>query len=179
MRNFNEYLEAHNGLNSDEETKNRLFQKFRKEYQKEYNKTRKQHSKLVQLWLELPEYEVLSEDAGKLGLRVTEFVRNILKAQKEQSYVLPDEKILYDLIISLTRLGTNLNQISFLCNKEKRVGYKEIKEVQEIFKKIERTAMNHFQPLHLENYIRKQAEINPMFIYHLERIIQDYKDLKL
>jgi hypothetical protein len=179
MQNFNEYLEEHNGLNSDEKTKDRLFQNYRREYQKEYNEKRKQLSKLVQVWLELPEYEILSKEAGKLGLRVTEFVRNILKAQKEQSYILPDEKVLHDLIISLTRLGTNLNQIGFLCNKEKRVGYKEIKEVQEIFKKIERTALNHFQPLHLENYIRKQAEINPMFITHLEQIIQDYKNLKL
>jgi hypothetical protein len=179
MSNFQNYLIAKGRLNASKSEKEELFKAYRKEYFKNYNKDRKSHSKLVQLWFKTPEYSVLSEDAEKLGIKITELIRKVLKVYKEQSFVLPDEEVLHDLIVSLTRIGTNLNQISYLCNSQKKVGYKEIEEVKILFNKIEQTTLNHFRPLHLENYVRNQAKRNPMFISHLERIIQDYKDLKL
>lgn len=179
MSKFQDYLIDKGKLNASESEKEALFKAYRKEYFKNYNQERKSYSKLVQLWFKTPDYRILSEDAEKLGVKVTELIRFTIKAYKEQSFVLPNEVVLHDLIVSLTRLGTNLNQISYLCNSKKQVGYAEIEEVKKLFKKIEATALIHFTPIHIENYIKSQAEKNPMFISHLERIIQDYKDLKL
>lgn len=179
MSTFQDYLRKHNKLNTTQDEKDLLFKRYRKEYQKAYNTKRLKQNKLIQLWVETPSYKVLSEDAHELGLRVSEFVHLLIKTYKNNSYILPDETVLHELIVSLTRIGTNLNQIAYLCNKKKQVGYKEIEELKIIFEQISSKTLEHFKPLHIENYIKKEAERNPYFIEILLRIIEDYKKMKL
>lgn len=179
MSNFREYLIALGKLNAPKVEKEQLKAAYRKEYFKQYNLERKTNSKLLQIWLKIPDFNVLSEDSERLGMKVTDFVRHLIHNYNNNSYVLPDEVVLHDLIISLTRLSTNLNQIAYLCNKKKQVGYEQIQEVKQIFLKIEETTLNHFKPLHIENYIKKEAERNPYFIEILEQIISDYKRMGL
>ena len=179
MSNFREYLIALGKLNAPKEEKELLKKQYRKLYFKRYNQERQTNSKLLQIWLKTPDFNVLSEDSGKLGMKVTDFVRHLIQNYHNNSYVLPDEVVLHDLIISLTRLSTNLNQISYLCNRKKQVGYEQIHEVKQIFLKIEETTLAHFKPLHIEDYIKKEADKNPYFIEILEQIIRDYKRMGL
>jgi len=179
MSNFQDYLRKNKKLNAPQDEKDALFKQYRKEYHKNYNAKRLKQNKLIQLFVDLPSYKVLSEDANELGLKVSEFVRLLIKTYKDNSYILPDETVLHELIVSLTRIGTNLNQIAYLCNKKKQVGYKEIEEVKIIFEQISSKVLEHFKPLHIEDYIKKEAERNPYFIEVLLRIIEDYKKMGL
>jgi hypothetical protein len=181
MENFNEYLIRKGKPFAFGKERELLHEQYQSEvYFKQYNQNRKTVSKLIRFWMKTPEYKVLSEDAGKLGLRVNEFIRKILKAYKQQHFVVPDEIILHDLIVSLSKLGCNLNQISHLCNINKKIGYQQIEEVKVLFQKIEATTLAHFKPTLLnKDYIKKQVEIYPNFISELERIIEEYKNMEL
>ncbi len=178
-KNYREYLISLGKLNTSKEEKEELKKQYRKLYHKEYNLKRKTNLKLLQIWVTPYQYNLLSIDAEKLGLKVTDFVRSLIKNHKNNSYVLPDEVVLHDLIVCLTRIGTNLNQISHLCQYKKVVGYEQIQEVKRLFIKIEETTLAHFKPLHIEDYIKKEVDKNPYFIEILERIIEDYKQMRL
>ncbi len=179
MSNFKEYLISLGKLNASKEEKEELRKKYRKDYHKRYNQKRKTNSKLLQIWVEKPVFTALSSDAKELGLSAGEFVRNLIKAYKENSYILPDEEVMYDLIVCLSQLSTNLQEIAYLCNTEKEVNYEQIQEVKRIFLRIEEMTLAHFRPLNLEDYIKNEVSKNPRFISHLERIIEDYKRMGL
>jgi hypothetical protein len=130
--------------------------------------------------MKTPSHKVLSEDAGKLGLRINQYIRMVLKAYKQQHFVVPDRIVLHDLIVSLSKLGCNLNQISYLCNISKKVGYQQIEEVKVLFQKIEATTLDHFRPTLLnKDYIKKQVAHYPNFIIELEHILEEYKNMEL
>ncbi len=178
-KNYREYLTSLGKLNASKEEKEELKKQFRKQYHKEYNQKRKTNLKLLQIWVTPDQYNLLSIDAEKLGLKITDFVRGLIKSYKNNSYVLPDEVVLHDLIVCLSKIGTNLNQIAYLCNTKKQVDYEQIQEVKKLFIKIEETTLAHFKPLHIEDYIKKEVGKNPYFIAILERIIEDYKRMGL
>lgn len=181
MENFNEYLIRKNKQFAFGEQRKLLHKQYQSEvYFKQYNKNRTSHSKLIRLYMKTPSHKVLSDDAGKLGLRINQYIRMVLKAYKQQHFVVPDKIVLHDLIVSLSRLSCNLNQIAFLCNRQKRVGYQQIEEVKVLFQKIQKTTLAHFKPVLLDkDYIKEQAEIYPNFVAQLERIIEEYKQMKL
>ncbi len=179
-KNYREYLISLGKLNASKEEKEALKKQYRKLYHKAYyNQKRKTNFQLLQIWITPDQYNLLSIDAEKLGLKITDFVRGLIKSYKNNSYVLPDEAVLHDLIVSLTRLSTNLNQIAYLCNTKKQVDYGQIQEVKKLFLKIEETTLAHFKPLHIEDYIKKEVDKNPYFIAILERIIEDYKRMRI
>ncbi len=177
MSKFQDFLRQQGGLNGTEEDKDKLFKMYRKEYMRERHQQRKQHQKLVQLWFEKSEYSIVLEEAKKLNLKVTDFIKQILKAQRNQSYVLPDEKVIYDLIVSFTRIGTLINQVAYKVNSKRYADSSDIKVVQELFVKLENATIAHFRPLHLEDYIRGEVKKNSRFLDHLQRIIDDFKHL--
>lgn len=179
MSNFKEYLISLGKLNASKEEKEELRKSYRKLYFQRYNQKRKSNSKLLQIWVETPVFTALSNDAKELGLSAGDFVRNLIKAYKENSYILPDEEVMYDLIVCLSHLSTNLQEIAYLCNTEKAVNYEQIQEVKRIFLRIEEMTLAHFRPLNLEDYIKNEASKNPRFIDHLERMIADYKRMGL
>ena len=177
MSNFQEYLRQHGCLNSTQEEKDKLFKMYRKEYMRERHQIRKEQQKLVQFWFEKPEYAIILEAAKKLNLKVTDFIKQVIKAQRNQSYVLPDEKVLYKLIISYKKIGVLINQVAYKVNSKRFADSNDIKAVQELFVKLENATIAHYRPLHLENYIRIEMKKNPRFLDHLQRIIDDFKHL--
>ncbi len=177
MSNFQDFLREQNCLNSTQEEKDKLFKVYRKKYMRERHLARKKQQKLVQIWFEKSEYEIISEDAKKLNLKVTNFIKQVIKAQRNQSYVLPDEKVLYALIVQYRKLGTLLNQVAYKVNKKRFADTNDIKAVQELFIKIENATIAQYRPLHLEDYIRSEMKKNPRFLGHLQHIINDFKHL--
>lgn len=178
MSNFQEYLKQLGCLNSTQEQKDKLFKSYRKQYMREHHQRRKQHQKLVQIWFEKSEYDIILEQAKKLNLKVTDFIKQVIKAQRNQSYVLPDEKVLYKLIISYRKIGVLINQVAYKVNSKRFADSNDIKAVQELFIKLENATIAHYRPLHLENYIRDQMMKNNTFLDHLQRIIDDFKHLE-
>ncbi|MFY0602933.1 MAG: hypothetical protein JXQ93_03220 [Flavobacteriaceae bacterium] len=174
---FQDYLRQHGCLNSTQEEKDKLFKMYRKEYMREHHQMRKKQQKLVQIWFEKTEYAVILEEAKKLNLKVTDFIKQVIKAQRNQSYVLPDEKVLCKLIISYKKIGVLINQVAYKVNSKRFADSNDIKAVQELFVKLENATIAHYRPLHLENYIRGEMKKNDRFLDHLQRIIDDFKHL--
>lgn len=178
MQNFKDFLVEHDCLNTTQEEKDKLFKAFRKRYMQERHQERKKKQKLVQVWFEKPEYEIILGDATSLNLKVTEFIKRVITCQRDQSYVLPDHEVLHDLIVSYTKIGTLINQVGYKVNSKNFADTQDIKKVVELFTELKNATIAHYKPLHWENYIRQEMEKNPRFLDYLQRIITDFKHLE-
>lgn len=177
MMTFLEYLRSIGKEHVQGQERKDLHVYYQQEiYFKTYNKNRKSDAVQVRFWLKKNEHQRLMEQAEALELKINSYIKMVLKAYKNASYVLPDHVVLHDLIISLSRLGCNLNQLAFICNKKKDVTLVEIEKVKTIFNQIEKETLAHFKPFDLRRYVKKQACIHPEIITELEAIITDFKN---
>ena len=138
-------------------------QKFRKKYKRsEIYLLPKQHKWLLSL-------------AKQHGMKLSEFLRACVLAYNEKLFILPDRKVLYDLQLELRRQGTNLNQIAYLCQREKHVRTESVDAVIEHVKQIEKSIAEALTiPDDLESLIEQALKEKPEFAVTLQYLLDNH-----
>jgi hypothetical protein len=86
----------------------------------EVEKARKQLSVLLSVRFTKAEKETIERRAKKLGIRLSDFVRIVLLSDlKEPAPPAHDPAVIRELAWQLSKIGTNLNQMALVANKER------------------------------------------------------------
>ncbi len=140
---------------------------YKKMYAKQYAKKRV-HRVIIFTPEEYARLLVASKNHGK---PFSTFVRESALAYTSNGYILPDPAETKAVLVALKRYGTNLNQISHLCNSIQNVRSKEIIKVQDNFNMLAKDIKRIYtQPIQIENFVRDVVKKNPGYapkIYHI------------
>lgn len=111
--------------------------KYRKLYkqakQKEYAQTRKR----VELTFHKKDFEQLSKEARKAGIGIPDFLRRAISTARKNQAFLPNESTLYALQMEIRRIGNNINQLTYLSQRNKHVDPHTITAARNQLNKIE------------------------------------------
>ena len=139
----------------------------RKHYYKAYRQKYKQLVKRVNCTLIRDEYEELSRQASKAGLKLTPYVKRAAFAYTKQEYVVPlrVEEDLQEIIWLLRSIGNNLNQLAAKANTLKQAtifdlkkAKKSVHELESIIKNFVRNPSKQRQSNDSEIFKQKNTE---------------------
>lgn len=80
------------------------------------------------------EYNKLKDEATKLGITLSSYLRNKILGNRGNLLTKCDKELLYEL----NRIGNNLNQIAKHCNINKSIDKLALKELVEIERQLKR-----------------------------------------
>ena len=131
-----------NGIdkNTPKEKVERYKKAYRKGYKKFYDATVKK--KRISITVSEKEYQKLEATAQKHQQKITSFVKTASMAYIDKKYVYPEKETMENLIVSLNRIGNNINQIAYHINSTGRTEmfYDDIRREFSALKK----RVNHF-----------------------------------
>jgi len=180
MEKFYKYLSSKGLLGkletaSDEEIK-ALKAEYRKEYKKEYNKHYRKEKMVHRVVIFSPdEFEFLKKSAVEYKKSFSGFVKESALAYQKQKFILPSPEQTREVLVALTRYGTNLNQISFHSNVHKNLFAGQMSHIQNNFKKLNDQISKIYQHPHtLEEILQQALEENPAYIEQIKPILTQY-----
>ena len=123
----------------------------RKHYYKAYRQKYKQLVKRVNCTLIRDEYEELSRQASKAGLKLTPYVKRAAFAYTKQEYIVPQkvEEDLQEIIWLLRSIGNSLNQLAAKTNTLKRATIFDLKKAKKSVHELESI---------IKNFVRNPAK---------------------
>jgi len=118
--------------------------KIRKNYQKTYRQKYRHLIKRVNCTLLKDEYEELSRQASKAGLKLTPYVKRAAFAYTKQEYIVPRkvEEELREIIWLLRNIGNNLNQLAARANTLKKTTVFDLMKAKKSIHDLETTIKN-------------------------------------
>jgi hypothetical protein len=132
-------------------------------------------NKRSELYFSPEEHKRLSSLAKQHKLKLSPFLKASVLAYHEKLFILPDRTILYDLQLELLRQGTNLNQIAYLCQREKHVRTESVDEVIQHVKRLEKSISDALMyPDDLESLVHQALKEKPEFIVTLQFILNSH-----
>ena len=135
----------------------------------------RQKNKRVELYLTLEEWKRLSALAKAHGLKLSPFLKACVLAYLEKLFILPDRKVLHDLEVGMRKIGTNINQIAYVANRESSVSANALDQLILHTKDLEALISKSLTyPDDLESLIRKALVELPSFAVILQRILNEY-----
>ncbi len=120
-----------------------------------------------------PEENRLIEQAAKRHKRPkTRFAKDAVIAYLKGMYIVPDEQRLQDLELALKRIGTNVNQVAFVCNRNASVLERDVVELKYHLQPLESLIREAFaRPVNLNDLVRAALKEHPRYREVLEQII--------
>lgn len=122
------------GKEVDESVLDKVKEQYYKEYHRQYYKRYKDRRIRVETRFSKSEYALLKQSAKQHGKRTSTHLKASALAYMEQSYVVPDEKLLQDLKLQIRAIGNNVNQIAFQANSSRG----KVVDVQSLFSQLNR-----------------------------------------
>lgn len=142
---------------------------YKKMYAKEYAKKRV-HRIIIFSPEEYARLLVASRNHGK---PFSTFVRESALAYTSNGYILPDPAETKAVLVALKKYGTNLNQISHLCNSVQQVPNKEIIRVRDNFNSLACDIKRIYtQPIQIEDFIESVVRKNPDYSTKIYRVLE-------
>lgn len=173
---FLQYLIDHNAQRADSDTRNRLWKQHRKAYLKSYNQKRKQRTKRIATVIDLDQYKQIQDHAGKLKLSTADFLRKSVVSTLNNSYVIPDEELLQEVVLQLNQISSGLYQIAFALDRNVSEITYELIEIQQAFKTVETNIIERLKSKDFESYVIDQITADPELLDKLIEIINTIKD---
>lgn len=167
--------------NTPIEKVNELKVSYRKWYQKEYGKLRRNKEKDIKVRMSLEEYQKLEKGASKHGFtKLSPFLKQMAFSYLEQRFIVPDDAKLQELSTQIQRIGNNINQLVHTAHslrmydaKQTYEGvYNEVKNLKIEVKKAVKQPSNIFQVL--EDILKTDSDL----IVFVEQIIEKIKEEK-
>ncbi len=95
--------------------------KYRKLYKQAKQREYAQSRKRVELTYSLNEYEQFEREARKARMNVPSYLRKAINASRKNQAFLPNDSTLHDLQMEIRRIGNNINQLTYLSQRNKHV----------------------------------------------------------
>jgi len=139
-----------------------------KEYQKRYRqlKVRKEIS------FSRKEYQRFSVESDRTGLSFNAWVRSTLDAYLDQTFIVVSPEELQQLIISIRRIGNNINQIVKYAHAQSEVSPEDLVRLITMIKEVEATveaSLHH--PELLEQAVRAAVVNGRLTAAHLSDLL--------
>jgi len=115
---------------------------------------------------------LIERAAKRHGRKFGPFVKEAVIAYLKGMYLVPDTGQVHDLELALNRIGTNINQIAFVCNRERSVLTEHVAELQAQHAQLHedvRAALT--RPDNLNHLVREALRAHPRYREVLEQII--------
>lgn len=107
------------GKEVDNAVLDKVKKQYYKEYHRQYYKQYKDRRIRVETRFSKSEYALLKQSARRHHKRASTHLKESALAYMEQSYVVPDERLLQDLKLQIRAIGNNVNQIAYRANSSR------------------------------------------------------------
>jgi hypothetical protein len=144
--------------------------KDKNEYQKEYRK-HKVHRVVI---FSQEQYQLLKKLSLQQQKPFTTMVRELALQQATNQFVLPLDEQTNEVKILLIRYGTNLNQISHVCNSTHKVTTEIIEEVQTNFLEMKKGIVKIYdEPIQVKELVRRTLIKKPEYAKEIKFILTE------
>ncbi|MEO0403253.1 MAG: MobC family plasmid mobilization relaxosome protein [Bacteroidota bacterium] len=117
----------------------------------------------------LNEYEFIQLAAKRHNRSESQMIKESVMAYLRKGFVVPDEKEVKELKLSLRRIGNNINQIARYANTHKSESPALLVEAMNKLKEIDEVIVTCFErPISIEVFIQKGKEQYDLFIPRLQ-----------
>jgi len=141
-------------------------------YQRRYRQEKK-HCTII---FSLEQHQFLDRKAKKAGKGFGSYVRELALFKAKEEYILPYNEQTHEVKILLVRYGTNLNQISHLCNSTRKVSPEIIEQVRQQFSEMQTGIMKIYNaPIQVKELVRHTLIKTPEYSKEIENVLNEFQ----
>lgn len=151
---------------------------YRKWYQREYGRLRREREKDIKVRMTKEEYRQLKKAAKEHGYdNLSPFLKTMAFAYLDQRFIVPDESKLDELTIQVQRIGNNINQVVHHAHRMKRYDMKSTYEgLSDGVKRLKTEVQSAVkQPKNIFTVLEDVLKMDASLVGMVEDIIQKVK----
>ena len=148
---------------------------YRSDYTKEYNKDFNARTKRKTLIFSFEEMEYLQEQADRYSMKLSPFIKAILFAYLNSSFVYPDQNKLTDIEKMLREINSIIGESVQYIHLSQNIKIEDIQSIKMNISALEKSLSNTIHnPPRLEEWLKSQIENDDMFLPRLLEAIAKY-----